>query len=183
MVGYISFAVANALRNWQPLKKVNMLPVFATDGVNVVVDTPIPAVAIHVSGDDGYGNTYFGGGIRFYFELQLHVILPINNYTFSKDGGAQSDLLDSSEEVVRCVERSELLGTIKQKHDFNIQFDRMDTYQTYATQGANSVAVDIHKVVYKGSVEFVPNPDEDPDYVELKRVEIDNNGVNTSIIE
>ena len=69
MVGYVSFAVANALRKWQPLTKKGMIPVFATDGTGVVVDTPIPAIALYVQGEDGNRNTYLGGGIRFYFEL------------------------------------------------------------------------------------------------------------------
>lgn len=182
MVGYVSEAVAQALRTWKPLKKLNIIPVRATDGMSVVVNTPIPAIAVHVSGEDGSGNTYFGGGIRFYFELQLHVIIPLTNYTFTPDGGKQTELLDSSEDVVRCVEQSELLLDVKRRHDLNLQFDRLETYSTYATQNAMSVAVEVHKVVYKGDVEFVPYPEGDPWYKELKRVEIDN-GVNKSVIE
>ena len=92
-------------------------------------------------------------------------------------------MLDMSEEVVRCMELSEELQGVKVEHDLSLQFDRLDTYQTYATRNAISVAVDVHKVVYKGSVEFKPVLDDSKWWVELKRVEIDNNGVNKSIIE
>lgn len=183
MVGYVSFAVANALRKWQPLTKKGMIPVFATDGTGVVVDTPIPAIALYVQGEDGNRNTYLGGGIRFYFELQLHCIIPLTNYTFSEDNNLQAEMLDMSEEVVRCMELSEELQNVKVEHDLSLQFDRLDTYQTYATRNAISVAVDVHKVVYKGSVEFKPILDDSKWWVELKRVEIDNNRVNKSIIE
>lgn len=159
MVGYVSNAVANALQKWQPLADANIMTVLATDGTTVIVDTPLPAIAIHVIGDDGEGNPFFGGGIRQYFELCLYCLLPITNYTFSADGGAQSNLLDISDEVIRCMERTTELEAIKQKYDFNIQFDRMDTETTYGTNGVNSVVVDVHKVVYKGSVEFDPFTD------------------------
>lgn len=183
MVGYVSFAVANALRNWQPLTTKGLIPVFATDSTGVVVDTPIPAIALHISGEDGYGNTFLGGGIRFYFELQLHCIIPLTNYTFSADNNTQSDMLDISEEIVTCMEHSEDLNDVKVKHDLNLQFDRMETYQTYATNNAISVAVDVHKIVYKGSVEFKPNFSGDKYLYELKRVEIDNNKINKIVIE
>lgn len=154
MVGYVSQAIANALKKWQPLAMTNIIPVRATDGTTVVVNTPLPAIAVHVVGDDGEGNTFFGGGIRQYFEICLYYLLPVTNYTFSADGGAQSELLDLSDEIIRCMEQTSELDEIKVEHDFNIQFDRMDTETTYATQGVNSVTVDVHKVVYKGSVAF-----------------------------
>lgn len=159
MVGYISNAVANALKAWPTLGGVGIIPVRATEGTTVLTNTPLPAVAVHVVGDDGEGNTFLGGGIRQYFELALYVLLPITNYSFSADAGAQSDILDVSDEVIRCMEQSIELEEVKRKHDFNIQYDRMDTETTYATQGSLSVTVDVHKVIYKGSVELDPrNP-------------------------
>ena len=154
MVGYVSSAVANALKNWDALRDANVFPVVATDGQTAVVNTPIPAVAIQILGDEGEGNTFFGGGIRQYFELTLHCVLPITNYTFSPDKGAQAEVLDISDEVIRCIELTKLLDDVKVQHDLNLQFDRMETEATYATKGANTLVVDVHKVIYKGSVNF-----------------------------
>ena len=154
MVGYISNAVADAIRNWPVLKKYNVVPIRATEGDSVAVNTPLPAVAIHVVGDDGEGNTFFSGGIRLYFELQLYCLLPAPNYSFTFDRGAQADMLDLSDEAIRCIESTKELDVIKLKHDLNLQFDRIETDTTYATSGANTVTVDVHKVIYKGSVEL-----------------------------
>lgn len=165
MVGYISDAVANAIRNWGPLQAVNAFPVRATDGPSVVVDTPLPAIAIHVSGNDGHGNTYFGGGIRFYFDLELYVITPITNYSFTPDGGTQAKQLDIMEDVVRCMEQTKDFDVLRQKHDWNMQYDRTDTETTYATQGAMSITASVQKIVYKCDVEFDPKYAGDKDVV------------------
>ena len=154
MVGYVSSAVATALKNWDELKDANIFPVIATEGSSTVVNTPIPAIAIQIAGDEGEGNVFFGGGIRQYFELILHCILPITNYSFSHDRGAQANLLDMSDEVIRCIEQTTLLDDVKVRHDLNLQFDRMETETTYATKGANTIDVDVHKVIYRGSVNF-----------------------------
>lgn len=174
MIGYVSNAVANALRKWTALKGANVLSVYATDGMSTVVNTPLPAIAIHVIGEDGEGNTFFGGGIRQYFEISLYCLLPITNYTFSVDNNKQADLLDMSDEVIRCMERTTELDKVRMEHDFNIQFDRMETETTYGTQGANSVVVDVHKVIYKGSVAFDRSTDKDrPDCPVLRAVDVE----------
>lgn len=154
MVGYVSEAVATAIKKWDAFRALNVIPVRPTEGDSVVVNTPLPAIVVHVIGDEGEGNTFFGGGIRQYFEISLQCLIPTPNYTFTFDKGAQSDMLDLSDEVIRCIERTKELDEIKVKHDFNIQFDRMETDTTYATSGANTVTVDVHKIVYTGSVEF-----------------------------
>lgn len=154
MVGYISDAVAKALKNWDALREADIIPVRSTEGDSIVVDTPLPAVVIHVRGDEGEGNTFFGGGIRQYFELELQALLPITNFTFSADGGKQGKMLDISDEVIRCIERTTLLDEVKANHDLNLQFDSMETETAYGTSGAMTVTIDVHKIVYKGSVEF-----------------------------
>lgn len=173
MIGYVSEAVATALKKWQPLKSANVIPVRATEGDSVVVNTPLPAIAVHVVGDEGEGNTFFGGGIRQYFEIQLHCMIPAPNYTFTFDKGAQANLLDLSDEIIRCMERTTEFTDIQRKHDFNIQFDSMDTDTAYATSGANSVTVDVHKIVYKGSVEFDIYGKDKPADVTLGEVDIE----------
>lgn len=154
MVGYISEAVAKAIRDWPELKRYNVIPIRATDGDSVAVNTPLPAIAIHIVGDDGEGNTFLGGGIRQYFELQLYCLLPAPNYTFTLDKGAQADMLDLSDEAIRCLERTNKLDALKIERDLSLQFDRIETDQTFATTGANTVTIDVHKIIYKGSVEF-----------------------------
>ena len=159
MNGYLSDAVANALKNWDPLKSVHMVPIRATDGTTVIENCPIPAIAIHLMGTDdneAEGGTAFGGGIRFYFDLILYCLLPVTNYTFSPDFGKQAQMLDMSEDVVRCIEQTTLLDEVKKEHDLNLQFSSMTTDTTYGTRGAESVVVDVHKVIYKGSVKFDP---------------------------
>lgn len=182
MVGYVTDAVAKALRAWQPLKDMNIIPVFATGGTALVENTPIPCVAIHVFGDEGRGNTYIGGGIRQFFDLSLFTIIPIHNYTFSPDGGKQAEMLDISDEVIRCIELTNLLDDVKQAHDLNLQFDRMETEQTYAHKGAESITVDVHKVVYRGDVQFNMKDESYNRYVELLKV-IADNGINKTIIQ
>lgn len=152
MVGYVTNAVAKALKNWDTLKASNIIPIRATGGESVVVNTPLPAIAVHVNGEEGEGNTYLGGGIRLYFELALHYLLPVTNYTFSADNAKQTELLDLSDEIIRCIENTTDLDAVKVEHDLNLQFDRLETDTTYATQGSTSTVVDIHKIVYKGSV-------------------------------
>ena len=63
-------------------------------------------------------------------------------------------MLDLSDEIIRCIERTKDLDYIKTRHDFSIQFDRMETSTTMAMQNANTVTVDVHKIIYRGSVEF-----------------------------
>lgn len=154
MIGYVSNAVANALKNWQALRDADIRPVRATEGDSVVVDIALPAVVIHVRGDEGEGNTFFGGGIRQYFELEMQALFPVTNFTFSPDKGKQAEILDLSDEVIRCIERTTELDEAKRLHDLNLQFDRMETDTAYGTNGAMSVTVDVHKIIYKGSVEF-----------------------------
>ncbi len=156
MVGYISEGVAKAIRSWDRLRSLSIVPVRATDGTSAVVNTPLPAVAIHVLGEDGEGNTFLGGEIRQYFELSLYCMIPITDYSFSTEKGTQTELLDASDEIIRCMERTRELDALKIEHDFNMQFDRMDSDTTYATQGVNSITVDVHKIVYKCSVRFNP---------------------------
>ena len=157
MVGYIGEAVAEALRTWPALMDANVLPIRATDGTTVVVNTPsLPAVAIHVLGDDGEGNTFIGGGIRLYFMLCVYAMVPLTNYTFSPDGGKQSALLDLPEEIIRCLESQ----------------DRLDTDTTYATKDAMSITVSVQKIVYKGSVKFDPLVD-GPALAVLKAVNVE----------
>lgn len=176
MVGYISQAVANALKAWEPLSSANVIPVRATDGDSVVVNTPLPAVAIHVlgeAGSDNEGGTAFGGSIRQYFELSLYMMNTLVNYTFSDDGGAQTVLLDMADEIIRCMELSDKLTGIRQNHDFNVQFDRMESDTTYGSGQTLQVPVDVQKVVYRGSVKFNLKDDDYNRYVLLKQVNID----------
>jgi len=182
MVGYIQEAVAKALSNWTALKNANVMPIRATDGSSVVVNTPLPAVVVHVVGTDGDGNTFIGGGIRQYFDLELWVLIDVPNYTFSKDNGLQSAKLDVSDDVIRCVEHPDFIKTEKQLHDLNMQFDRMETETTYGTKGSLNVTVDIHKIIYNCSVLFNPEDAAYNAYADLLRIEVDNNGVNESIL-
>ena len=86
----------------------------------------------------------------------MYVLLPVTNYSYSPDGGKQAELLDLSEDVVRCIEQTDVLDEVKRQHDLNLQFVNMPTDTTYGTRGAESVLVDVHKVSYKGSVSFDP---------------------------
>lgn len=183
MVGYVQDAIATALRKWDKLRLANVIPVRSVDGESVVVNTPLPAVAIHINGTEGRGNTYFGGGIRLFFDLELLVLLDVPDYTLQKQGGTQSQQLDLSEEVIRCMELSPELDGIKQLHDFNMQFDRLETDTTYGTKGSLSFTIDVHKVVYTCDVAFDPQDEMFNRYVELKKVIINNNDINESIIE
>ena len=158
MVGYVQEAIAQALRKWEPLKVANVMPVRSVDGVSTIVNTPLPAVVVHINGIDGEGNTYLGDGIRQYFELELLYLCDVPNYTFSDDGGLQAKRLDLSDEVIRCIELTTELDEVKRKHDLNMQFDRMDTETTYGTKGALSVTVDVHRIVYKCDVELDLHP-------------------------
>ena len=173
MVGYISNAVANAIKNWPALRAANIVPILATDGDSVAINTSLPAVAVHVLTGDGAGDhgVALGGGIRVSFELALYVMLPILNYSFSPDRGKQAALLDMSDEVLRCMEQTNQFVELERVYDFSIQFDRMEIDKTYGTQGANTVAVDVHKVIYQGSVQFDPRDDRYPD-AELERVDL-----------
>lgn len=182
MVGYIQDAVAKALSDWATLKTANVMPVRANEGNSVVINTPLPAVIIHIVGTDGDGNTFIGGGIRQYFDLELWTLIDVPNYSFSPDRGLQATKLDVSDDVIRCVEHPNFLSNIKQVHDLNMQFDRMETETTYGTKGSINVTVDIHKVIYNCSVYFNPLDAEYNAWVELERIEIDNNGVNNTIL-
>ena len=183
MVGYVTDAIVKALRGWDKLNAANVMTVRAVDGSSVVVNTTLPAIVIHINGTDGRGNTYFGGGIRQFFDLELWMIMDVPNYTFSPDKGMQSAQLDLSDEIIRCMEQSPLLDEVKQKHDLNMQFDRMETDTTYGTKGSLTVTVDVHKVVYACDVQFDPKEESFKHYVELKKVIIDNNHINESVVE
>lgn len=183
MVGYIQDAVAKAIQDWDTLKAANVMPVRANEGNSVVINTPLPAVIVHVLGTDGDGNTFIGGGIRQFFDLELWVLIDIPNYTFTKDNGVQAANLDISDDVIRCVEHPDFLSDEKQTHDLSMQFDRMETETTYGTKGSLNVTVDVHKVIYNCSVDFDPQDEAYKRYADLVRIEIDNNDVNESIIE
>ncbi len=90
MVGFVGEAVAKALREWPALQVANVMPVRAVDGASVVVNTPLPAIAIHINGTDGAGNTYLGGGIRQFFDLELWYLCDVPNFAFSPDTGHQA---------------------------------------------------------------------------------------------
>lgn len=178
MVGYVSDAVASALKAWPTLKQANVLPVRATEGQSVVINTPLPAIIINVAGDDNDGESdlFFGGGIRQHFELRLLVVLPVTNYSFSFDKGSQAEVLDLSDDVIRCMERTTMLDDLRTKRDFSIQYSHTSTETTYATRGANSVTVEVHRIIYKGSVEFDPYNDKELrpiTDVTLEKVEIE----------
>lgn len=183
MVGYVQESIAYALKRWDALKDANVMPVRSVDGASVVVNTPLPCIVIHINGTEGEGNTYFGGGIRQYFDLELWYICDVPNYTFSKDDFIQAKKLDLSDDIIRCMELTKDLDELKVRHDFNWQFDRMETESTYGTKGSLAVTVDVHKIIYKCDVEFDLKDEAYNRYVTLKRVEIDNNGINKSVIE
>lgn len=58
MVGYVSEAVAKALKNWKPLADAGIIPIRATGGTTVLENIPLPSIGLHVIGDDGEGNTF-----------------------------------------------------------------------------------------------------------------------------
>lgn len=180
MVGTVMYAVANALAKWDKLKEHNLYPVRTTGGTVVLEDAPLPCIAVHLVGKEGKGNTYFGGGIRQYFDLELYVITQAYNVSFTTDAGMSA--LDMSNDVIRCMELTTELDEVKQKLDLNLQYNRMDTETTYATVSAMSVMCDVHKIVYDADVHFDPLDEEINRYVQLKRVEI-YNGVNESVIQ
>lgn len=182
MVGYVTEAVAKALNEWDALKVENIITVRATAGQSVVVDTPLPAIALQLVGVEGEGNTFLGGGIRQYFELYIAMLIPVTNYTFSPDNGEQAEQLDLSDEIIRCIELTTLLDEVKQKHDLNLQFDRMQTDTTFATAGTYQMPCDVHTIVYNGSVHFDPRDEAFKRYALLKKV-IADNGVNKTVIE
>lgn len=186
MEGYVQDAVSTALKNWPALKEAFCQPVRQTgSSSSVVVNTELPAIIVEINGIEGEGNTYLGGGIRQYFELTLHYIADVINYTFSPDKGTQSKRLDLSDEVIRCMELSEDLLTIKQQHDFNMQFDRMETETTYGskTSTGQTYVVNVHRIVYKCDVEFDPHDEAYNRYVTLKKVIIEeqSTGIKTII--
>lgn len=187
MEGYVQDAVANALKKWEPLKSAFCAPVRQTDGTSVVINTDLPAIIVEINGIDGEGNTYLGGGIRQYFELILHYITPVVNYSFTRDGGSQAKALDLSDEVIRCMELSPELDDVKRTHDLNMQYDREETDTTYGSK-ANSgqtLVVNVHRIVYKCDVEFDPRDKLYNRYVELKKIIIEekSTGVKTIIDE
>lgn len=182
MVGYIQQAVAEALQSWEALQTANVMPVRANDGDSVVINTPLPAVIVHVVGTEGDGNTYIGGGIRQYFDLELWVLIDVPNYTFSKDSSLQANKLDVSDDVIRCVEHPDFLSAEKLAHDLIMQFDRMETESTQGARGSMNITIDVHKVIYSCSVEFDPQDTSYKAYADLLLIDIDNNGVNHSEI-
>ena len=64
------------------VKDMNVVPIRATGGTTVLENTPLPAVAVHVSGHDGRGNTFFRrrhpvvfrrGAVLHAADYELHV--------------------------------------------------------------------------------------------------------------
>lgn len=183
MVGYIQDAVAAALKEWPALKAANIVPVRPNEGDSIVVNTSLPAIIVHVVGEDGDGNTFIGGGIRQHFMLELWTLIDIPNYSFSNDGGVQAKKLDVSDDVIRCVEHPDFVKDVKQVHDLHMHYDHMATETTHGSKGSLAVTIDAHKVIYKCSVQFDPQDEAYNAYADLIRIEVDNNGVNESIIE
>lgn len=186
MIGIISYNVGQALREWPGLKSdgINVSITRATDNTISIENIDLPLVVVHIRGEEGAGNTYIGGGIRLYFELALYYISVTHDYSMSnKLTGVDVEVLDRSLEVMRCMERTTLLDDIKNRFDFNFQFDRKEDEQTHALTGPTTIPADIQKIVYKCDVEFNPYNEEDVEWVRLKRIELDNNGIAITIIE
>jgi len=179
MIGYLQDGIAKALKAYEPLKLANIEPIRAIEGDSAVINTPLPAIVIHIIGVDGEGNTFIGGGIRQYYSVQLWVLNVVTNFTFTKDNGLQAKMLDISDEVIRCIENTTLLDTIKQTVDLQMQFDRIESDVTYGSKGAQAVTVDVQKIIYECSVEFNRFPADYVSDANLDAVEINNN-VNTS---
>lgn len=170
MVGYISEAVANALREWPELKAANIFPVRATDDGFAIVDTPtLPAIAVYIRGKEGKDAPALGGLIRLYFDLELHYICGIPNKFFTQDGGAQAKELDRSEEVIRCMERTQLLLPVAQEHGFQYQFNSLVTEPNTVTKAGVAYTVEVHKVTYDCHV-LLKYYDTDKDYVKLEDI-------------
>lgn len=183
MVGYIQEAIAAALKAWEPLSSANVVVVRAVEGSSTVVNTSLPAIVVHVLGNDGQGNTYIGGGIRQYFDLELWMLLDVPNYTFSPDNNLQANKLDLSDEIIRCVEHPDFVLELKQTHDLNMQFDRMETETTFGSKNSLTVTIDVHKVIYSCSVAFDMKDEDYNRFADLERIEVDNNGINEIVIE
>lgn len=173
MVGFIEQSVVKALRAWEPLNRANVMTVRANDGMTTVVNTPLPAIAVHVLGAHGDRSVSIGGAIRQHFELELHYICVPENYSFSPDGGIQRDLLDLSDEILRCMELTREMDDVKREHDLNMMFDRIETEQTFGTRGSLSITADVHKIVYNCDIEFDLGAASYNKYVELMRVDMD----------
>jgi hypothetical protein len=182
MVGYIQEAVAKALRDWPTLKAANVVPVRAAESNQIVINTTLPAVIVHIRGTEGEGGTFIGGAIRQYFDLELWVLLDVPNFSFSHDKGMQAAKLDLSDDVIRCVEHEDFLSALKTQRDLNMQFDRMETETTYGSKESLSITVDVHKVIYNCSVAFDLKDGSDLLFADLDGIVVDNDGINETII-
>lgn len=156
MEGYITTAVAKALKAWEPLKGANVFVVNAIEGDSVVVNTTPPAVAVHVRENNDLPSSQIGGQIRQRFDLALFCILPLTNYTFSPDSGLQAKMLDITDEVLRCMEMFRLHpGDTQIGHDWNLIYGRTEHDTAYGTGTSGlSIVCRIHKLIYECSVEF-----------------------------
>lgn len=151
MIGTLTDTFVAALRE---------APVVTENGVNVsvmndegqgLVNTPLPAVVVHVR-NSNKPTVFIRGGICDWFDVSLNVLVDFDNYSVTPDGGIQTKMRNMAYEIRRYIEkvkRGPLFSTLIDEYDFFPLYRGIETYQTAAFVGTVGKDIDVFRILYQ----------------------------------
>lgn len=154
MYGEIIETVISGLRTTPIVKAKNIAVVLTSDDEEGTVNTTLPAIAVTIMNSDD-AQVYIGGVIEDRIQIQLAVIVDLANYSWSKDGSFQADMISLGREVRNAFEQLKNSSAFRQLRDvcnFNPQYRGFKTYKRIALRKQLKSEVMVVELQYITSV-------------------------------
>lgn len=151
MIGSITKAFIEALRDSELVCMENVAVVIANDNGEGTVNTELPAIAVSVKGNAINGGQYIGGLLENEFIVQIIVITRFDNQNASPDMGHQYNDMNLSYKVMRYlnkVSNSDYFKQLRDDFDFSYTFRGIETNQTRGMRSEFEIEVFVHKLIY-----------------------------------
>lgn len=152
MVGKLQEAFVSFLRNAPFIEQsgVNVALSNTSAGLEEVVNTPLPAVVIHVERSESPA-VCIGGMIIDHFLVVLSVITDFINYSLSEDEGVQVDTKNLPYDIrnlIECGKDCEVWDELRHDYDLSMVYNGMSWQKAKATNDGEELAVDNVQIVY-----------------------------------
>lgn len=180
MDGKVNQAFVNALRSFDLVKNENMGIVIAGEDGEVIINTALPAIAVHTRGLDSNSGTYIGGTFQQGYSIDVCVIINLDNFSASPDNYFQYNQMDLAYRLANLLNKYEYIpffDELRKEHDFSMVLNgiRSDVRRGFI-RDMEDIKLKVYKINFRAG--FL-NKDliEENTGLPLERVEIECKGV------